>query len=135
MPYRMELFISFVFFIMNEENRSNGQFGSTCSVRLTSSALMEVKRAILEECVSSDTALRVAVKGGGCVGLQYALDFSIAKREEDVVLNFDGLVVFIDFASSYLLRGTEIDYLSGVQGSGFKFNNPNERRKCACSMA
>ena len=100
-------------------------------IRLTAKAVEMVKKALEEEGLS-DHGLRVAVRGGGCSGLEYALDFSNESRAGDTVLTFDGLTVYIDMASAQYLAGTEIDYVSGLQGQGFKFNNPNAVRSCGC---
>jgi iron-sulfur cluster assembly accessory protein len=102
---------------------------------LTAKAIEAVKKAIQEEGLSSDHGLRIAVQGGGCSGLQYALDFSNEERMGDTVLEFDGLKVFVDMASTTYLQGTEIDYLSGLNGTGFKFNNPNAKRTCGCGSS
>jgi iron-sulfur cluster assembly accessory protein len=104
---------------------------ATETVRLTGKAIEMVKKALAEEGIP-DHALRIAVQGGGCSGLQYALDFADTTRPGDTVLEFDGLKVFVDMASYQFLKGTEVDYVSGLQGSGFKFNNPNAKRTCGC---
>jgi iron-sulfur cluster assembly accessory protein len=103
-------------------------------VKLTPKAIEAVKKALAEEGLN-DHGLRVAVQGGGCSGLQYALDFSNEERMGDVVLDFDGLKLYIDMASAEFLKGTEIDYVSGLNGTGFKFNNPNARRTCGCGSS
>ena len=101
------------------------------TLRLTAKAIEMTKKAILEEGLTNH-GLRVAVRGGGCSGLEYALDFAETERMGDTVLEFDGLKVFIDMASLQYLQGTEIDYVTGLQGAGFKFNNPNAKRSCGC---
>ncbi len=98
---------------------------------LTPKAIEMTKKALEEEGLSNH-GLRVAVRGGGCSGLEYALDFAEASRPGDTVLELDGLKVYIDMASAEYLKGTEIDYVSGLQGSGFKFKNPNAKRSCGC---
>lgn len=100
-------------------------------VLLTAKAVEMVKKALEEEGLPTH-GLRVAVRGGGCSGLEYALDFAESARSGDTVLTFDGLNVFIDMASAQYLNGTEIDYVAGLQGQGFKFNNPNAVRSCGC---
>jgi len=100
-------------------------------VRITDKAIEMVKKAIAEEGLSGH-GLRIAVQGGGCSGLQYALDFSDSERPGDTVFEVKGLKVFVDMASTQFLSGTEIDYVSGLQGNGFKFNNPNAKRTCGC---
>ena len=100
-------------------------------VTITAKAVDMVKKALEEEGLGGH-GLRVAVRGGGCSGLEYALDFAENSRPGDVTFSVDGLNVFIDMASAQFLEGTEIDYVSGLQGQGFKFNNPNAVRSCGC---
>jgi iron-sulfur cluster assembly accessory protein len=103
-------------------------------VRLTEKAIQTVKQAIADEGLEG-YGLRVAVRGGGCSGLQYELDFTNEERVGDTILEVDGLKIFIDMASSTFLKGTEIDYVSTLQASGFKFNNPNAKRTCGCGSS
>lgn len=101
-------------------------------VELTDNAIEMIKVALSEEGLSDSHGLRVAVRGGGCSGLEYALDFEENKRPGDTVLEVGDLKVFIDLASKKFLQGTTIDYVKGLHGSGFKFNNPNAERTCGC---
>lgn len=103
-------------------------------VIITEKAVEMVRKAISEEGLESH-GLRVAVHGGGCSGLQYALDFSDEKRAGDSLYEFDGLTVYIDMASLKFLKGTTIDYVSGLNGNGFKFINPNATRTCGCGSS
>lgn len=103
----------------------------SCPIKLTPKAIEMVKKALNEEKLDNH-GLRIAVQGGGCSGLQYALDFSDAERPGDSVWTVDGLKVFVDMASMQYLKGAEIDYVSGLQGNGFKFHNPNAQRSCGC---
>ncbi len=104
-------------------------------VTLTPKAIEMVKLALQEEGLGEKSGLRIAVRGGGCSGLEYALDFSEDSRPGDSIYQIDGLTVFIDMASATFLQGTEIDYVSGLQGTGFKFNNPNAKRSCGCGSS
>ena len=101
-------------------------------VVITSKAVEMVKQALGEEGLQDTHGLRVAVQGGGCSGLQYALDYEENPRPGDTVLEVNGLKVFIDMASVTYLKGTTIDYVSGLNGAGFKFENPNAQRTCGC---
>ena len=101
---------------------------------LTPSAIDAVRKALQEEGEEGD-ALRVSVVGGGCSGFQYALGFEKSPREDDLVLEFDGVKVFVDSISSGYLNGTVIDYVSGLNGTGFKFNNPHAKRTCGCGSS
>lgn len=77
--------------------------------------------------------LRVGVKGGGCSGLSYAMDFDDRIDETDEVVNVDsGLKIVIDRKSVLYLFGTELDYSDGLNGKGFQWINPNASRTCGC---
>ncbi len=103
-------------------------------IHLTDAAVKAVKNAITQEGQPGDS-LRVSVVGGGCSGYQYNLDFEKESRMTDLVLEFDGLQIFVDPVSAGYLKGTVIDYVSGLQGTGFKFNNPNAKRTCGCGSS
>ena len=81
------------------------------------------------------SGLRIAVRGGGCSGFEYALDFELEARPDDFVGVFDDLTVFVDPVSARYLEGTEIDYVFGTQGAGFKFNNPSAVGSCGCGSS
>ena len=112
-------------------NAQAAAIDETPLVSLSAKAVEMVKKALDEEGLK-DHGLRIAVQGGGCSGLQYALDFADSERPGDSVLEVDGLKIFVDLASSQYLKGTAIDYVSSLQGSGFTFNNPNAKRTCGC---
>jgi iron-sulfur cluster assembly protein len=102
---------------------------------LTPKAVRMVKLTREEEGIDSAFGLRVAVRGGGCSGFEYALDFEREKRDTDLVIEYDGLHVFVDPVSSRYLDGTTIDYELGVQGTGFKFRNPRAVGTCGCGSS
>ena len=104
------------------------------SLVLTPKAIEMTKKAISEEGLENH-GLRIAVRGGGCSGLEYALDFADSSRMGDTVLELDGLKIYVDMASYQYLKGTVIDYVSGLQGSGYKFNNPNDKKSCGCGSS
>ncbi len=103
-------------------------------LHLTPAAIDAVRKAIEAEGEAGD-ALRVSVTGGGCSGFQYALGFEKEAREDDTVIDFDGVKVFVDSISSGYLTGAIIDYVSGLNGTGFKFHNPNAKRTCGCGSS
>ena len=76
--------------------------------------------------------IRAGVKGGGCSGFSYYLDFVLEKDEKDRELESGGIKIYVDPKSFLYLMGTEIDYVDGLSGKGFKFNNPNAKRTCGC---
>lgn len=119
----------------NNDNSCNSTGGFIPSedtpIHLTDAAVKAVKLAIDEEGQPGD-GLRVSVVGGGCSGFEYNLDFDKEERMGDVTLKFGEIIVFIDPMSASYLKGTVIDYVTGLNGQGFKFNNPNARRTCGC---
>ena len=82
----------------------------------------------------NDQALRVAVRGGGCSGFQYALAFDKAK-DDDNVFTVDGVSVVVDKVSMQFVFGSEVDYVEGLQGAGFQVNNPNVVAACGCGSS
>lgn len=106
----------------------------THPVHFTDKAVEAVKNAIKEEGQAGD-ALRVSVVGGGCSGYQYNLDFDKESRMGDITLQYDGVTIFVDPVSAGYLKGTVIDFVSGLNGTGFKFNNPNAKRTCGCGSS
>ncbi|MDH3403248.1 MAG: iron-sulfur cluster assembly accessory protein [Acidobacteriota bacterium] len=102
---------------------------------LTEKAVRMVKLTREEEKLDPASGLRVAVRGGGCSGFEYALDFELEARANDIVLEYDGLTVFVDPISARYLEGTEIDYVLGTTGAGFKFINPQATGTCGCGSS
>jgi iron-sulfur cluster assembly protein len=76
--------------------------------------------------------LRLGVRGGGCSGNSYFMEFCEAESPGDEVIESNGVKLYVDLKSAVLLGGTEIDYVEGLMGAGFKFNNPNVKHSCAC---
>lgn len=107
----------------------------TSPIHLTDTAVEMVKVTREQEGMDKSFGLRVAVRGGGCSGFEYALDFEREPRENDTVLEFAGLKVFVDMVSSRYLEGTEIDYVKGIMGAGFKFSNPKAVGTCGCGSS
>lgn len=77
-------------------------------------------------------ALRILEKKAGCSGFQYVLDTSESPKPTDRVFESLGIKIHVDEASVQHLLGSEIDYLDGLQGAGFKVSNPNVRKSCGC---
>ena len=112
---------------------------ATETVNLTETAASKVRELLEREVSGSpeehegkDYALRVAVQPGGCAGLRYALYFDDRKLDNDVIHTFHGVEIRFDKMSAPYLRGAEIDYVDGLQQSGFAINNPNAKGSCAC---
>ena len=104
-------------------------------VTLTAKAVEMVKITREQEGMDASYGLLVAVMGGGCSGFQYALDFEQEARETDAVMELDGLKVFVDPVSSRYLEGVTIDYVFGMNGAGFKFQNPRATGTCGCGSS
>jgi iron-sulfur cluster assembly protein len=101
-------------------------------VSLTPTAAAKVKELMAEEPEAGDLVLRVAIQGGGCSGFQYGLGFDTGAAEGDEILDFEGVRVVVDPFSAPYLRGATIDFLNGLQESGFKIDNPNASASCGC---
>ena len=108
---------------------------SSIPVTLTSKAVEMVKTTRSQDGIEESYGLRIAVRGGGCSGFEYALDFEDETRDTDMVYDQGGLRVIVDPVSARYLTGTEIDYVFGMQGAGFKFNNPNAMGTCGCGSS
>lgn len=76
--------------------------------------------------------LRVAVRGGGCSGFQYQLEFEEAAGDMDQVIESNGVRIFVDPKSSLYLNGVILRYDDGLMGAGFQVENPNARTTCGC---
>ncbi len=102
--------------------------GTESVVTLTPTAQEEVKRLIEAE---GQPGLRLGIKGGGCSGLSYHLEFT-AEQEGDTVIPFEGFNVFLDRKSTIYLSGITLDFQSGLDGRGFVFHNPQASNTCGC---
>jgi iron-sulfur cluster assembly protein len=99
-------------------------------ITLTPGAIEKVKSILAEH--KDETGLRIAVVGGGCSGFQYQMTLDKEPKADDKVLDMEGLRVFVDARSILYLNGTKVDYIDGLNGSGFKFDNPNAKASCGC---
>ena len=100
------------------------------AVKLTPEAIAEAKRMMAKE-NRQGVGLRIGVKGGGCSGLSYFMDFD-QKKEKDTEFDFQGLKVYVDPKSFLYLKGTTLDYADSLQEKGFRFINPNANKTCGC---
>ncbi len=103
-------------------------------VQLTETAVNKVKE-ILDTQEPKPAGLRIAVVGGGCSGFSYSMAFENSPGLLDKTYNFDGLKVFVDQESLLYLDGAEVDFVETLEGSGFKFNNPNVKSTCGCGSS
>jgi iron-sulfur cluster assembly accessory protein len=103
-------------------------------VKLTARAAEKVKAIRAEEKIEDGYGLRLKVMGGGCSGFAYDLFFDQAQ-DVDQTFESQGVRMVCDQMSLMYLVGTEIDYVESVQGSGFKFTNPNVKSTCGCGSS
>ena len=102
------------------------------AVKITDAAAEKIRDLVAAN--EQEQALRVAVKGGGCSGFQYALALDAAKSD-DHVFEQNGVAVVVDKLSMQFVFGSEVDYVDGLQGAGFTVNNPNVVAACGCGSS
>jgi iron-sulfur cluster assembly accessory protein len=103
-------------------------------VGLTAQAAEKVKEIRAEETIEDNYGLRLKVQGGGCSGFSYDLYFDL-PQDIDHSFESHGVKLLCDQMSLMYLMGTEIDYVEGLHGAGFKFNNPNVKSTCGCGSS
>jgi len=103
-------------------------------INITESAVAAVNRFI-ESSEKNIAGLRIKVDGGGCSGLQYGLKLEEEIGDKDLVEHISGLTMLIDEESQSMLDGIKIDFLDTMEGSGFKFENPNATNSCGCGKS
>jgi len=105
-------------------------------ISLTDRAAEEVRKFMAAEDVPAQSAgLRVSVLPGGCSGFRYSLNIEETALEDDLVVEANGVSLFVDGFSAQYLMGISIDYVSTMQGSGFSFDNPNATGGCGCGSS
>jgi iron-sulfur cluster assembly protein len=108
---------------------------TTTLVTLTQGAAVKIGNLMAQEPAGEAEVLRVAVQGGGCSGFEYALGFDRGAQAGDHELEFHGVKVVVDPFSAPYLQGATIDFLEGLQESGFKIDNPNVASACGCGSS
>jgi iron-sulfur cluster assembly accessory protein len=106
----------------------------TIMLTLTDSAIKAINRFIAGS-ENGANGLRIQVSGGGCSGLQYALKLEQAANTDDMVVESGGVKVFVDPASAPSIEGVTVDFVESMEGSGFKFTNPNAKNPCSCGKS
>jgi len=104
------------------------------AVTVSDTAAEKIRALTASNEESGEQALRVAVKGGGCSGFQYALALDLPK-DEDHVFEDNGVSVLVDKVSMQFVFGSQVDYVDGLQGAGFTVNNPNVVAACGCGSS
>ncbi len=100
-------------------------------INLTERAVREIREIIAREQPDDGNGLRLGVVGGGCSGLSYRMEFS-EQRDNDELVNLDGVTVLLDPKSAIYLKGITVDFQDGLAGKGFVFLNPNAANTCGC---
>jgi iron-sulfur cluster assembly protein len=99
---------------------------------LTEKAAAEIIKVKSQNNIPETHALRLGVKGGGCSGMTYVLAFDDKRTEKDLVLEKNGVTIYVDQKSMFFLSGTTLDFSDGLNGRGFVFNNPQAVKSCGC---
>ncbi len=100
-------------------------------ITLADSAVARLKK-LLADRNTPNAGLRIAVRGGGCSGLAYVMEWAEQPKERDKIFERDGVRVFVDPKSYLYLMGTELVWEEGLMASGFKLKNPNVKSQCGC---
>jgi iron-sulfur cluster assembly protein len=104
-------------------------------ITFTEKGAQKVQEFLASQSADVQTSgLRVGVRGGGCSGFQYALAFD-SERSGDTVFEDHGLRILVDSPSLPYVRGAVVDYVEGLQGAGFKVDNPNVIAACGCGSS
>jgi iron-sulfur cluster assembly protein len=104
-------------------------------ITLTDNGAEKVREFLADQAAVAETAgLRVGVRGGGCSGFQYALAFD-EQRDDDSVFEDKGIRLLVDRASLPYVEGSTIDFVDGLQGAGFRVDNPNVIAACGCGSS
>jgi len=101
-------------------------------ITVSDSAKVQVEKLLNEEGLPNGSFVRVGVKGGGCSGLMYEMDFDNKRKDGDQEFEDKGVKIVVDKKSFLYLVGTELRYSGGLNGKGFEFYNPNANRTCGC---
>ena len=101
-------------------------------ISFTEKAANKVLSIMQEQKVSDDTVVRVGVRGGGCSGFTYTVDFDSKKGKFDLEFESFGLNILCDKKSHLYIKNTEIDWSDNLNDRGLKFNNPSAKGSCGC---
>ncbi len=104
-------------------------------ITLTPAAADKVRALMAQPDQTEATGLRVKVVGGGCSGLNYAIELAREADEHDAVFESEGVTIYLDPKSALFIGGTRIDYHESMMGSGFAFENPKATGTCGCGTS
>ncbi len=101
---------------------------------LTPAAAERIQR-LARQFAKPEGGLRLRIIAGGCSGMQYRIDFAEVPRKDDVVVEREGVRVFVDPRSLSFVKGSRLDYAEDLLGGGFKVLNPNAKSSCSCGVS
>ncbi|MDQ7057960.1 MAG: iron-sulfur cluster insertion protein ErpA [Ghiorsea sp.] len=104
------------------------------SVSMSESAAMKVK-SLMDSEENKDLKLRIFVSGGGCSGFEYGFTFDDDVKDTDTVVESFGVPLLVDQMSMDMLKGSEVDYQTSLQGESFVIKNPNAGSTCGCGKS
>jgi iron-sulfur cluster assembly accessory protein len=117
--------------MITESSTINYKIGNERLVKVTEAA-SRILAALLEEKGKANGALRLAVIGGGCSGLQYTMDLVDGPKERDILVPASNVRIVVDPKSALFVSGSVLDYSEDLQKGGFKVTNPNAVAHCSC---
>ncbi|ANT58927.1 MULTISPECIES: iron-sulfur cluster assembly accessory protein [Roseobacteraceae] len=103
-------------------------------IEITEPARSAIKTAI-DGAGQPVAGLRVMVQGGGCAGMKYGMALELEAQPDDAIIEAGEVTVLVDPESQAHLTGTKIDFVTGIEGSGFVFDNPNAQSSCGCGKS
>jgi iron-sulfur cluster assembly protein len=104
-------------------------------ITITDSAKQQIQKLMSESNLDESHFLRVGVKGGGCAGFSYQMDFDTEFKEGDELFEDSGVRIVCDRLSILYIFGTELHFSGGLNGKGFEWKNPNANRTCSCGIS
>jgi len=114
-----------------ESTAINYKIGNERLIRITETAARKLE-SLLQEKGKAEGALRLAVVGGGCSGLQYVMDLVDGPKERDILVPISNVRLVVDPKSALFVSGSVLDYSDDLQKGGFKVTNPNAVAHCSC---
>jgi iron-sulfur cluster assembly protein len=120
--------------VLAEDRAKATQQRTLLMISLTESATNAI-RAAISGAATPIEGLRIAVDSGGCAGFKYMMGLVAEPNPSDVVVEAGGVKVFVDKGSVIHLTGTKIDFVIGLESSGFTFDNPQAQSSCACGKS
>ena len=105
------------------------------AIRVTESAIRQIKVMKTKHGFGDSYGLRIAIKAGGCAGFEYIIELEKGPLDHDRVYEFDGASIFLDRKSYLFINGIELDFSENLLGGNWVFNNPNATSSCGCGTS